>query len=71
MFDPTRLIATCVYLGSILLTLVAALVFKVAALVILCGIVQYLAMIWYALSYVPFARQAVIGCLKGLFTFGM
>lgn len=66
MFEETRLIATVVYLTSMVLTILVAVTLKIAALVILCCIVQYGAMIWYGLSYIPFARNAVKGCIKGV-----
>lgn len=66
MFEETRLIATIVYLVSMVLTVLVAVTLKIAGLVILCCIVQYGAMIWYGLSYIPFARNAVKGCLKGV-----
>jgi hypothetical protein len=66
MFEETRLIATIVYLVSMVLTIFVAVVLKIGILVILCCIVQYCAMIWYGLSYIPFARNAVKSCLKGV-----
>uniref|UniRef100_A0AAY4E2D8 Vesicle transport protein n=1 Tax=Denticeps clupeoides TaxID=299321 RepID=A0AAY4E2D8_9TELE len=50
MFDPTRLIATCVMLWG-----------KRGLAIIFC-ILQFLAMTWYSISYIPFARDAVIKC---------
>ena len=64
MFEKTRIIATCVYLGAMLGTLVAAFAIKIAAIVIVFCCIQYLAMIWYGLSYIPFARAAVKNCFK-------
>jgi hypothetical protein len=66
MFEETRMIATIVYLVSMVLTILVAVSLKITALVILCCVVQYCAMIWYGLSYIPFARNAVKGCLKGV-----
>ncbi|XP_042161548.1 vesicle transport protein SFT2A isoform X2 [Oncorhynchus tshawytscha] len=48
MFEPTRLIATCVVLWQ-----------KKGLAIIFC-ILQFLAMTWYSISYIPFARDAVI-----------
>ncbi len=65
MFDETRRIATCVYLLSMILTFVVALALKIAWLVIFMVIIQYLAMLWYTISYIPFARDAIkklVGC---------
>eukprot|EP00164_Ancoracysta_twista_P013183 GFYU01020962.1.p1 GENE.GFYU01020962.1~~GFYU01020962.1.p1 ORF type:complete len:155 (-),score=11.64 GFYU01020962.1:134-598(-) len=65
MFSENRMIATGVYIVAMVLTLVAALVVQSGLLVIVCCIVQYLAMIWYALSYIPFARSMVKNCFSG------
>lgn len=59
MLEETRFIATIVYVGAMVMTLVAAFALKIAVVVIVCVIVQYLAMIWYGLSYIPYARTAV------------
>jgi hypothetical protein len=66
MFEEKRQIATGVYLLTMVLTFIAALVIKSPALTIVCCIIQYLAMIWYGLSYIPFARDAVKKCAKGV-----
>ena len=60
MFHDSRKMATILYLGSLVMTLVVAFVkeFKGQAflLLVLVG-VQYVAVFWYCLSYIPFARQ--------------
>jgi flagellar biosynthesis protein FlhB len=66
MFEETRWIATCVYLLMMIFTLVAAFAIKSPALVIICCLMQYLAMIWYGLSYIPYARTVVKNCVKGV-----
>ncbi|KAH9598275.1 Vesicle transport protein [Trypanosoma melophagium] len=60
MFDSTRIIATIVYLSAMVLTFVVALVLHNPWLTVITVIVQYLAMVWYCLSYIPFARTAVL-----------
>ncbi|RNF03056.1 hypothetical protein TraAM80_06062 [Trypanosoma rangeli] len=60
MFDSTRLVATVVYLLSMVLTFVVALVLRIPWLTIITVLVQYVAMLWYCLSYIPFARTAVL-----------
>lgn len=62
MFKEKRLIATIVMLASLVLTLCAAFWWKKNVLALLFCIIQYLAMTWYALSYIPFARDAVKKC---------
>jgi len=66
MFDPTRLIATIVFIGSVIMTLVSALVIKIGVLVLLFVIIQFLALAWYTISYIPFARDALKSCCRGL-----
>uniref|UniRef100_A0AC34RPT8 Vesicle transport protein n=1 Tax=Panagrolaimus sp. JU765 TaxID=591449 RepID=A0AC34RPT8_9BILA len=60
MFEPTRLIATVVYLVFIILTFVAGFVFKSGPLALICIVGQYIAMAWYSISYIPYARETVI-----------
>ncbi|RLV98698.1 hypothetical protein DV515_00010585 [Chloebia gouldiae] len=52
MFDPKRLIATVV------------MSWNKKGLAMLFCILQFLAMTWYSLSYIPFARDAVIKCFS-------
>ncbi|KAM6139707.1 vesicle transport protein SFT2A isoform 2-T2 [Phoenicopterus ruber ruber] len=52
MFEPKRLIATVVMLWN-----------KKGLAMLFC-ILQFLAMTWYSLSYIPFARDAVIKCFS-------
>uniref|UniRef100_U5EZI5 Vesicle transport protein n=1 Tax=Corethrella appendiculata TaxID=1370023 RepID=U5EZI5_9DIPT len=59
MFAKTRVIATCIVIVSLVLTLVAAMVLHKAGLALLFIIIQSLAMTWYSLSYIPWARDAV------------
>ncbi|TKR92980.1 hypothetical protein L596_007522 [Steinernema carpocapsae] len=59
MFESTRLVATIVYLAMIVLTLVAGLVLRNGALALIFVIGQYIAMAWYSISYIPFARDFV------------
>ncbi|MEQ2276490.1 Vesicle transport protein [Xenotaenia resolanae] len=62
MFERTRLIATIVMLLCLVLTLCAAFWWKKNGLAIIFCILQFLAMTWYSISYIPFARDAVIKC---------
>eukprot|EP00298_Acanthocystis_sp_HF-20_P026970 c4829_g1_i1.p1 GENE.c4829_g1_i1~~c4829_g1_i1.p1 ORF type:complete len:168 (-),score=34.07 c4829_g1_i1:138-641(-) len=64
MFSPTRRIATIVYLLAIILTLVVAFATGKPALCILMIIVQWLALIWYILTYIPYGRKMVTNCCK-------
>lgn len=62
MFEPTRLIATIVMLLCLVLTLCSVFWWGKKGLAIIFCILQFLAMTWYSISYIPFARDAVIKC---------
>ncbi|XP_053643046.1 vesicle transport protein SFT2A isoform X1 [Cherax quadricarinatus] len=62
MFAKTRIIATIVVFLSLIMTLVAAFVLHKKALALLMVIIQFLAMTWYSLSYIPYARDAAKKC---------
>jgi hypothetical protein len=66
MFQKTRIIATIVYLGSIVMTLVMALVVKIVGLVLLAILIQMLALFWYSISFIPYARTAICSCCKSV-----
>ncbi|XP_046667319.1 vesicle transport protein SFT2B isoform X2 [Homalodisca vitripennis] len=59
MFAPTRVVATIVVIVMIVLTLVSGFWIKNAGLAFLFIIMQWMAMTWYSLSYIPYARDAV------------
>uniref|UniRef100_A0A2P2I0E8 Vesicle transport protein n=1 Tax=Hirondellea gigas TaxID=1518452 RepID=A0A2P2I0E8_9CRUS len=62
MFAPTRLIATAIMILALIMTLVAVFVLGNTMLALLMVVVQFLAMTWYALSYIPYARDAAKSC---------
>ncbi|NXS98128.1 SFT2A protein, partial [Jacana jacana] len=64
MFEPKRLVATIVMLLFLVLTLCAVFWWNKKGLAVLFCILQFLAMTWYSLSYIPFARDAVIKCFS-------
>ncbi|KAK0210360.1 Got1/Sft2-like family-domain-containing protein [Desarmillaria ectypa] len=59
MFKPVRVVATFVFLGSIVLVFIAAFVLNNDILCLIFVIIEYLAYTWYTLSYIPYARAAV------------
>ncbi|KAL8550808.1 hypothetical protein ACS0TY_000035 [Phlomoides rotata] len=59
MFDNVRLYATAVYGGSVILALACALLIHSKILTIFAVICEICALIWYSLSYIPFARRVV------------
>ncbi|TFK25085.1 SFT2-domain-containing protein [Coprinopsis marcescibilis] len=59
MFKPIRVVATLVFLAAIVMVFVGAFVLNSSILCLILVFVQYLAYIWYTLSYIPYARAAV------------
>ena len=64
MFHKTRVITTIIFLLAIAMTIVSAFIIKSSIMVLLFVIIQILAFVWYALSYIPYARTAVIKFVK-------
>ncbi|XP_051854968.1 vesicle transport protein SFT2B isoform X1 [Antechinus flavipes] len=64
MFEPTRLIATIVMLLCLALTLCSVFWWHKKGLALIFCILQSLALTWYSLSYIPFARDAVKKCFN-------
>ncbi|KZT26481.1 SFT2-domain-containing protein [Neolentinus lepideus HHB14362 ss-1] len=60
MFKPVRIVATIVFLGSIVLVFVGAFVLRSDLLCIIFVIIEYLAYTWYTLSYIPYARTGAL-----------
>jgi len=60
MFKPVRIVATIIFLACIGLVFVGAFVIKSDVLCIVFVILEYLAYTWYTLSYIPYARTAVL-----------
>ncbi|OQR86751.1 Membrane protein involved in ER to Golgi transport (ISS) [Achlya hypogyna] len=69
MFAKHRWVASALYLGLIVLTLIVAFsnLAKPARviLVLIFVVLQFLAAIWYSLSYIPYARKVVSKALGG------
>ena len=59
MFHGTRFAATCVYLGALIMTLVCAVELKSFPLTMVFLVVQWCALIWYCMSYIPGGRAAL------------
>ncbi|XP_010550526.1 PREDICTED: vesicle transport protein SFT2B [Tarenaya hassleriana] len=59
MFDSSRVYATAIYLGSVVVSLICALWIHSKILTVLAIISEICALIWYSLSYIPFARRMV------------
>lgn len=62
MFHSTRWICTCVYMATLVITLVLAFSASFPGqgfLLVICIVTQFLSMVYYILSYIPFARTMV------------
>ncbi|KAJ4715096.1 Vesicle transport protein [Melia azedarach] len=59
MLDPVRIYATAIYLASMIIALFCALYVHNKLLTLLALILEFGALIWYSLSYIPFARAMV------------
>jgi Got1/Sft2-like family len=68
MWAETRRTATIAYLGSLFLTLLIAFIPNFPGprglLLLLLMLCQYVSITWYCLSYIPYAREAVLGFLQ-------
>jgi hypothetical protein len=66
MFKPVRVVATLILFGAIAMTFMGAFLLNNAVLCLVMVIVEYLAYIWYSLSYIPYARTvSLCGGEKG------
>ena len=64
MLDPKRATVSLVFIASMVMTLVSALVLKSNILVIVCTAIQFCSLVWYVLSYIPYGRQYCMKCIK-------
>jgi Got1/Sft2-like family len=64
MWAPKRIIATLVFLAAMGVTLYAAFGLESIILCLIMVGVQTLALIWYCLSYIPYARTLIIKFVK-------
>ncbi|CAI5740536.1 unnamed protein product [Hyaloperonospora brassicae] len=70
MFHSKRRYSAVVYVVFIFVTLLLCFSHHVhhrVLFVLLSVLVQFLALVWYTLSYVPYGRTIVIGCCKRTF----
>uniref|UniRef100_A0A914XUR6 Vesicle transport protein n=1 Tax=Panagrolaimus superbus TaxID=310955 RepID=A0A914XUR6_9BILA len=67
MFEPTRIVASLIYILMIILTFIAGLVMQNVLLAVICTGGQYIAMAWYSLSYIPYAREMLLRCFGRCF----
>ncbi|BBN04329.1 hypothetical protein MPTK1_3g03700 [Marchantia polymorpha subsp. ruderalis] len=67
MFDPVRMCATVCYLLSLVMALFCALKLHSFFLTVIAIILEAIAIAWYALSYIPFARSMAKTMLHSCF----
>ena len=63
MFKPVRVVATVILFAAIVMTFVSAFVLPTITCIIFV-VVQYLAYLWYSLSYIPYARTVSVKSSK-------
>ncbi len=64
MFDANRAQAAAGYAASLFMTLISAIYWRSTMLSFIFAGVQIVSVLWYSLSYIPFARQ-VVGTFAG------
>mmetsp|Transcript_33129 Transcript_33129/g.71438 ORF Transcript_33129/g.71438 Transcript_33129/m.71438 type:complete len:185 (+) Transcript_33129:234-788(+) len=63
MMKGHRILATGCYVGSIVLTLLAALKYNNLALTLIFLLVQVCALVWYCMTYIPFGQRMLKSCV--------
>ena len=65
MMKPYRAVVSLVFLGTIVATVVFGFILSGSTLVVaILAAAQFCAMVWYALSYIPYGRKFCGTCLK-------
>ncbi|KAG8342556.1 hypothetical protein TRVL_06617 [Trypanosoma vivax] len=64
MLDSTRRNSTIIYAISSFLTLLFSLVLQWTVFTLITVVVQYCALLWYAFSYIPYARETVVKVVR-------
>lgn len=67
MLDPARIYATALYIASIIIALFCAVYVRNKLLTLLGIVLEFGALIWYSLSYIPFARAMVSKIMTACF----
>ncbi|XP_029122448.1 uncharacterized protein [Elaeis guineensis] len=67
MLDPVRIYATAIYIASMIIALFCALYVHSRLLTLLAIILEFGALVWYSLSYIPFARSIVSKIMASCF----
>ncbi|KAH9997502.1 SFT2-domain-containing protein [Russula vinacea] len=64
MFKPVRVVASIVFLVMVIMIFISVFVIGSSTLCIIFVVLEYLAFLWYTLSYIPYARTAVLRVFK-------
>jgi len=64
MCQGHRALASSCYIAAMFGTLYSALFLRISLMVIVCICIQFSALVWYSLSYIPFGRQLAARFLK-------
>jgi len=64
MTAKKRYLASAAYLGCIIMTLISALVLKNPVLTIVFLLLQFVALAWYVLTYIPFGTTLARKCAE-------
>ncbi|KAL3626669.1 hypothetical protein CASFOL_029412 [Castilleja foliolosa] len=67
MLDPVRIYATAIYIASIVIALFCAVYVRNKLLTLLAIVLEFGALVWYSLSYIPFARSMVSKVMTACF----
>lgn len=59
LISPNRIVFTCIFFGSVLLTLYASLVLKSTILAVITGVIELFSILYYTVSYFPFGAQTL------------
>lgn len=66
MFKPVRIVATGMMIAFFVMVWVAAFALNIGFLALIFCVLLYLSYIYYALSYIPYATQAINSFFKKL-----
>lgn len=66
MADKSRLVASCIFIGSLIATLLSSVYIKVGIVIVFFVCVQWFAYMWYSLSYIPYGQQTVLWIFRRL-----
>eukprot|EP00002_Diphylleia_rotans_P013176 TRINITY_DN2568_c0_g1_i4.p1 TRINITY_DN2568_c0_g1~~TRINITY_DN2568_c0_g1_i4.p1 ORF type:complete len:125 (+),score=11.30 TRINITY_DN2568_c0_g1_i4:581-955(+) len=64
IYQSSRAVSFGVYIGSLLLTIYAAVVWQNGPVVIITLVIQFGSLIWYSASYIPFAQRLITRCAQ-------